>query len=672
MKKLYILSFVLLIPIMMQSQVCVTLYEGDDFGFEDRENRVEVLGMDQNGDMWYGITGPLFRVVGKFNGSQWSNLDVSQLPDPRPVDFAFDLADSIWIATNKGIGIAHISSMEGRTMTPANSGLPEAGVTAIAVDSNNVKWIGFSSGKVASFDGETFTVHKEWTNSPVNTIEIAYDSSVWVGLGDSPGIVVYKNGTWTQNSTVKSVPAIESDKWERVMVASGDSMIIYNDGITTVVHGTSGNTIRDIAVRANAGIWASSGQGLLVRSGSRFVPFSDKNSAVPSQLSDPIAFDTEDHLWFGYSYLVGVKGYSGVGYLYRELVQENAVITADKPSLIFCYGDSLTLEAESDKLKYVWPDGSNAATYTLYDADTVEVAVEGDNRCYSYDTLRVNAQKVYEKEKVCAVSVDSSGRNIIIWEKTADVGTSAFHIYRKMATDTFEFIDQLPFAKLTVFEDKNVDPTQQSVQYRISAVDTCGNESGRSVIHRTLHLQLSEGIAPGDINLAWSAYEGINFPHYIINRGSHTDSMEVLTTVSNDVLKFTDKGIFDTMYYRISFPLPKQCAPSGDIKAGTGPYLHSLSNMDDNKKLFTNDNELKVLELRAYPNPFSDKSRIEFPNPKMSEHRLRVFNLSGKLVREIGGITGVEVFLERENLDPGYYVFELRGENVYRGKFVIR
>jgi hypothetical protein len=32
----------------------------------------------------------------------------------------------------------------------------------------------------------------------------------------------------------------------------------------------------------------------------------------------------------------------------------------------------------------------------------------------------------------------------------------------------------------------------------------------------------------------------------------------------------------------------------------------------------------------------------------------------------------IEVFLERENLDPGYYVFELRGENVYRGKFVIR
>ena len=94
--------------------------------------------------------------------------------------------------------------------------------------------------------------------------------------------------------------------------------------------------------------------------------------------------------------------------------------------------------------------------------------------------------------------------------------------------------------------------------------------------------------------------------------------------------------------------------------------------MDDNKKLFTLYNELKVLELRAYPNPFSDITRIEFPNPNMSGHRLSVFNLSGRLVREIGGINGSEVFLERENLDPGYYVFELRGEKLYRGKFVIR
>ena len=139
------------------------------------------------------------------------------------------------------------------------------------------------------------------------------------------------------------------------------------------------------------------------------------------------------------------------------------------------------------------------------------------------------------------------------------------------------------------------------------------------------------------------------------------------------IFKYTDKGVFDTVYYRISIPLPRACYPTRSIKAGTGPYVHSLSNMDDNKLLFTSAADLKAaLEIQAYPNPFTDITRIEFPNPQRKEHHLRVFNLSGKLVREVRGIMDAEVFLRRENLDPGYYVFELTGENYYRGKFVIR
>jgi hypothetical protein len=36
------------------------------------------------------------------------------------------------------------------------------------------------------------------------------------------------------------------------------------------------------------------------------------------------------------------------------------------------------------------------------------------------------------------------------------------------------------------------------------------------------------------------------------------------------------------------------------------------------------------------------------------------------------GIRDSEVYLKRENLDPGYYIFELKGEKHYMGKFIIR
>ncbi|MFC2115902.1 T9SS type A sorting domain-containing protein [Bacteroidota bacterium] len=676
MKKIYLLSLTLLLPLILQSQVCVNLYQGDDYDLKDRESRIVKMKLDRNGKMWFGIDG-LFFQVGYFDGdTSWYAVSSSFLPDPRPVDIAFDKDDSLWIATNKGLGIVSIGSLEGRTITPDNSGLPEKDVKAVAVDSNNVKWIGFASGKVASYDGSSFVVHKEWSNSPVKVIEVAADSSIWVGLGDSPGVVRYKNGTWTLNSSVKSVPAITADKWGRVMVASGDSMIIYNGLTTRVVHAAPGNSLRDIAVGPAGGIWASSGQGLLLRSGSSFVRFSSKNSGVPAQLSDPVEFDEEGQVWFGFSYLTGSEGHSGTGYLYRAPLQQTAAITADKPSLEFCFGDSLTLSANEDRASYVWPDGSNTSTFKLRDSDTVEVAVEGDNRCFFYDTIRVKAQKVFEEEKVCAVSVDSNGRNIIIWEKTPDVATESFNIYRELTTDSFEFIKNIPVGELSVFEDKDVDPTQRSVKYKISCVDTCQNESGRSFYHRTLHLQLSRGTDKGDINLSWTAYQGLDFPHYIINRGPSPDSMTVLTTKPNDqefLYTYTDTGVFDTMYYRISIPLPKACRPTTNIKAGTGPYVHSLSNMDDNKLQLPSIVKLRAsLEIRAYPNPFSEYTRIEFSNPRRTEHNLRVYDLSGKLVREIEGIYGEEVFLKRENLDPGYYVFELKGEKFYRGKVVIR
>ena len=95
--------------------------------------------------------------------------------------------------------------------------------------------------------------------------------------------------------------------------------------------------------------------------------------------------------------------------------------------------------------------------------------------------------------------------------------------------------------------------------------------------------------------------------------------------------------------------------------------------MDNNKKLLSGIASLNsAIEIGAYPNPFSDVTRIEFSNPEGTEHQLRIFNLSGKLVREIDGIRDSEVFVNRENLDPGYYIFELKGEKHYMWKFMVR
>ncbi len=79
-----------------------------------------------------------------------------------------------------------------------------------------------------------------------------------------------------------------------------------------------------------------------------------------------------------------------------------------------------------------------------------------------------------------------------------------------------------------------------------------------------------------------------------------------------------------------------------------------------------NNNNLKI-----YPNPFNDKTIIEFKNPSNEPFRLTLTDLSGKVVRIVDNITDSIYELDRDGLSKGFYFIELRGENIYRGKILI-
>ena len=360
------------------AQFCVTTYDGPEFGLNDVENTVTVLEIDSTGNIWFGLKDAWSNgVVGLFKDSQWITVSPSLLPDPRPNGIAFDLDDSVWVATPNGLGIIHIINQEGRQMTPANSGLPEAKVTAIAIDTDNNKWMGFNSGRVAKFDGATWEEFKDISIQAVNTIEIAKDSSVWAGFAGSPGLARYEEGSgFNTIPGFSSISAITADQWGRVLVACYDSMVIFSGPVTNIVRTAPGNVIRDIAIGSGTGIWASSVQGLLYRRDDKFLSFSDNNSSVPASLSYPIEFDNENNLWFGYNYLGATFSHSGTGFLYRTNQPAEAIVTADKANLEFCFGDSLTLTADPTGVSYVWPDGSTASnSYVLYDAAEVPVPI---------------------------------------------------------------------------------------------------------------------------------------------------------------------------------------------------------------------------------------------------------------------------------------------------------
>ena len=678
MKKLYFFAIVLLSPVFLNAQICVTQYDGPEFGLNDVESYINVLEIDSLDNVWFGLrkTNGEGLGIGKFGNNVWMEINnPSIVADPRINDIAFDAFDSVWVATMNGVSVFHRESFQGRIMNTSNSTLPFDNVRAVTVGQQGTVWVGNEFGYVSYYNGVNWQPPlKQWSNHPVYDLAVGPDNSIWIALGDDPGIVVFRDAAWIHVPEANNIKALAMDKGGKILAMNPDSLLIFNGlTVTNVVKPEPGVQLIDVAVGPMGDIWASTKDGLLHRSGDTFIRYGNHNSAVPAGISGPIGFNSMGQLWFGYTYMIGASIFSGTGFLYRTADPQEDLVISDKPGMEFCDGDSLTLLAEDGSPTYVWPDSVNDRTYVMYDGDIVEMAVERENQCYFYDTVTVRVQKVYEEEKVCAVSVDSTGSILVIWEKTAEVGTQSFNIYRENDTNAWDFVANIPMNRLSVFEDWNANPLLRSQRYKISCVDTCGNESGQSFYHNTLLLTSTYGDLTDDVRLMWNQYESIEYAEYIIYSGPWPDQMKEVARVPKDVQTYVFENVLDTAYFQIGIELPAECAPTADLKAGTGPYTHSLSNLDDNRKLITHLSSLgSILEVQAYPNPFSEMCKIEFPNPGNTEYQLAVYNLGGKKVREIRQITDSEIILMREDLKTGFYVFELKGENTYRGKFVVR
>ena len=79
-----------------------------------------------------------------------------------------------------------------------------------------------------------------------------------------------------------------------------------------------------------------------------------------------------------------------------------------------------------------------------------------------------------------------------------------------------------------------------------------------------------------------------------------------------------------------------------------------------------------VNALKIYPNPFSNSTIIEFPEPTTGHYTLILTDILGKKRRIINHITGSKYELKRGNLEKGLYLIEMRCVKVFRGRVLIQ
>jgi hypothetical protein len=590
-------------------------------------------------------------------------------------DLEGDLEPLVLGAVRANDGIDHGSS----------GGLAANYIYDIATDTNGNIWFATSSAGVSKFNG-TATWQKYTipviAGTYVRDIHIAKDGKVWLATGT--GASAYNGTTWTNYTTSNSglrenlLYSVSSDNYGNIWFGGQDKGLSKFDETNwsyySVFEGLANTCVYHIAIDKNNVKWFATGGG--VSKAICVAPLTDFStdvacypaSTVFTNLTtktdnttkyewdiyndDTIDYTTKNIIHkmksFGY-YQVKLNAindncsYSVSHDVFVNSMPDISILPSD--TSIICEGNNFKLSAIIKnycpffQYKYEWSNGSADSIINITDEEKYFVKVINENCIRQSDTAYIKVIKPYDQSKICLVTVDSAtGKNKIIWEKTPDKNIQSYNIYKVFGT-LYQPIGNLPFGDLTVFKDFTSIPESMVDRYAISAIDSCGNESVKSPYHQTMLLQAATGTATNEAVLNWNKYideSGVWVPeYYYIYKGKTKSSMALLDSVSGILETRYNDQKFDgiSAYYQCSIRKKTPCDPANLLKAESGPYTQSLSNIVEFKTGSALD-AANELAISSYPNPFSENLTLEFSLDKNSDVLIEVINATGQKTAE--------------------------------------
>ena len=266
----------------------------------------------------------------------------------------------------------------------------------------------------------------------------------------------------------------------------------------------------------------------------------------------------------------------------------NLAISAADTS-VYCSGYTImntsTTYNGTSPLQYSWaasPYLSNTNTANpvagpLTQATTFYVTVT-DGTLSASDSATISIATL-PADSICLVSViDSTNDNIIVFEKHVQGPIDFYKIYKETSVaNVYDSIGFIPADSAGLFIDTAVNPMVQAYRYKISSVDSCGNETTLSNHHKTIHLTINQGL-PGQWNLIWNNYEGVFINTYRIWRSDSLGNNWVkIDSVAGNLTSYTDlTPPPGPIHYQVEIISSYMCLPF-NYKAQTN-YNTSRSN----------------------------------------------------------------------------------------------
>ena len=318
---------------------------------------------------------------------------------------------------------------------------------------------------------------------------------------------------------------------------------------------------------------------------------------------------------------------------------------------------------------FLWTDGSTNEDLINVPAGEYAVKVTGANGCESVDHFVIEEFNP-DPTQICMVTVDPlSNTNKVVWEKDfVDPAISSFNIYKESSQSGVYFlIGNQPVDSLSEYVDYFSDPVPHAWRYRITAVDSCGNESVSSSHHKTIHLTSNIGVG-GVINLIWDGYIGFSFNTYNIWRYSDIDGWNMITSLQHTLSSYTDAsppvGATSLHYYLEAVP-NNPCVSTRASHNTTRSNKSSPVAGDITSSIAENE----LLDVLVYPNPTNGTMFIDLDNRRFQSAEL--MDGSGKICLSTpinSNITEINM----QGLERGVYFLRIEGtDNVITKKIIL-
>jgi hypothetical protein len=344
--------------------------------------------------------------------------------------------------------------------------------------------------------------------------------------------------------------------------------------------------------------------------------------------------------------------------------------------MLICPGSAVTLSG-SGAQNYAWSGGvTDGLAFAPVMTQAYQVTGTDTNGCSNADTVIV-ALKQPPVVGLCMVTVDTfSTHNILAWEKAGLTNEIAyFNIYREDITNNYTLIGSVSFDSLSEYHDYDTtlaDPNVTTKRYKISAVDTCGNEGPKSGFHNTIFISDNNG------TFTWNTYTIQNMPNPVNNYALYRDDLSNgnwtlvgMTAGTQNVLNDPQYATYQTTgSWRVETIWNITCTPT--VRQGAngvlGAIVKSKSNITNNKVVGVQSYGDSNFSL--YPNPTSGKLSINLLSA--GKATVRIVSMLGQQIfaEQVSGASGLTIDLSA--FESGTYMVQVITEKSTTLKKIVK